>query len=95
MQTLWNGAIKFLKSAATYLASNYIHFDAAVSEDYSLEVVVLHPIRALSDGLTLWECKLNADWYRGDHCPRYEFELVILNVMILEVRVYNIHHEEE
>jgi hypothetical protein len=67
----------------------------AVSEDYSLEVAILHPIRALSDGLTLWELKLNADWYKADHCPRYEFELVILNVMILEMRIYNIHHEEE
>jgi hypothetical protein len=84
------GVIKFLKSIAAHFY--YIHFDGALDEKYAFEVVLLHPIRALSDGLTVWDCKLNADWYRGDHCPRFEFELIILNVMVVEMRVYNRHH---
>ena len=68
--------------------------DIRLGKNYAFEIALLHPVRSLSDGLTVCECKLNADWYRGDHCPRYEFELVVLNVMVLEMRVYNRNHKE-
>jgi hypothetical protein len=86
---------KFLKSIATYLASNYIHFDVALTEKYALEVALLHPVRSLRDGLTVLEFKLNSDLYKGDHCPRHELELMIFNVMVLEIRIYNRFHEED
>ena len=94
MKQLWNGAVKYLNSIVSYLSSNYIHLDVALNDDYAFEIAILHPVRSLSDGLTVWECKFNADWYPGDHCPRYELELLIFNVMVLEMRVYNRNHEE-
>jgi len=70
-------------------------FDTPLGKNYAFEIAIIHTVRSLSDGLTVLDCKLNADWYRGDHSPRFEFELMVLNVMILEVRIYNRHHEEQ
>jgi len=67
--------------------------DIHIGKNFSLEIALFNKIRAFSDGLTVCECKINADWYDGDHCPRYEFELIVLNTMILEIRVYNINHK--
>jgi hypothetical protein len=60
-----------------------------------VELALLHPIRKLSDGLTVLECRLNADWYMADHNPIYEFVVIFLNIMILELRIYNVNHKEE
>jgi hypothetical protein len=66
-----------------------------IARDYAFEIAVLHPIRKLSDGLTPLKFKLNSDWFKGDHNPRYELELIFMNVMIIEMRIYNIHHQED
>jgi hypothetical protein len=90
-----NGARRFLKSIATFLSFNFLCINFRISENYAVELSLLHPIRNISDGLTLLELKVNADWYKGDHNPKHEIEFVFLNVMLLEFRIYNVNHEEE
>jgi hypothetical protein len=92
---LWVGAKKWLKSIKTFLQFNFIYVDFFISENYALEIALLHPIRSLSDGLVVCRAVMNADWYKADHNPRYECYLEFLNWMIFEVRIYNVNHEEE
>ena len=94
-KTLLNGVRKLIKSISTFLQFNYIHFDCFISENYALEIALLHPVRSLSDGLTVFQAVLNGDWYEGDHNPRSECSLEILNWMIFEIRIYNVNHKEE
>ena len=69
-----------------------ITFGRKVSNDYGWEITLFHKLREFSDGVTFLETKINWDRYIGDHTPRFEFHLVLLNHTIIEVNVYYLHH---
>jgi len=72
-----------------------ITFSRKVSNDYGWEIALLHKLRDFSDGVTFLETKINWDRYIGDHTPRFEFHLVLLNHTIIEVNVYYLHHRSK
>jgi len=72
-----------------------VGLDFKISKNYALEFYITHLIRALSDGLTFFEFKVNLDRYYGDHCPRFEVYLILCNIMVFEARIYNINHMEK
>jgi hypothetical protein len=69
-----------------------ITFGRKVSNDYGWEIALFHKLRDFSDGVTFLETKINWDRYIGDHTPRFEFHLVLLNHTVIEVNVYYLHH---
>jgi len=66
-----------------------------LSKDFALEVAGFFIYRSLSDGLSVLELNIDCDWYKGDHNPQFWIRLTLLNVTILEVRVYNVNHAED
>lgn len=54
----------------------------------------LHFIRSFLDGITFLEPKINLDLYRGDHNPKLEISLIVLNFKIFEINIYNVNHVE-
>lgn len=69
-----------------------ITFGRKISNDYGWEIALFHKLRDFSDGVTFLETKINWDKYIGDHTPRFEFHLVLLNHTVIEVNVYYLHH---
>jgi hypothetical protein len=63
-----------------------------LSQDYGWEITILHKLRAFSDGLSLLELRINWDRYLADHTPRFELHLVLLNITIVELNIYYLHH---
>jgi hypothetical protein len=72
-----------------------ITFGRKVNNDYGWEITLFHKLREFSDGVTFLEAKINWDRYIGDHTPRFEFHLVLLNHTIIEVNVYYLHHRSK
>ena len=64
------------------------------SKNFALEIVMFHFLRSLKDGLTIFNAKFEADWYKGDHNPKLVLHVVILNTTIIEVTLYNREHEK-
>ena len=60
-----------------------------------MDLTLLHKYRAISDGLSIIEFDCNFDWYDGDHCPKFNLSLRILNCTMFELNVYNMHHSDE
>jgi hypothetical protein len=72
-----------------------IHFDGKFENSkFAWELCMFHKLREWSDGLSLFECKVNYDKYVGDHTPRFEIFLVLFNYTILDFSIYNIYHED-
>lgn len=55
----------------------------------------LHWIRNFKDGITFFELSCNTDFFKADHNPKFVLLLVILNLKIFELEIYNINHLEE
>lgn len=69
-----------------------ILFGKQLSKSYGCEVALFHKNRAISDGLTVFEGKLNWDRFEGDHAPRLEFHFIVFNYTIVEASLYYLHH---
>ena len=65
-----------------------------VSSHYGWEVAVFHKIRDISDGLSIFDMKINFDRYLADHSPRFEFHIVLLNYTVVEINIYYLHHRD-
>lgn len=66
-----------------------------ISKNYAWEYSFFHLIRGLSDGITWFNLSIDSSWYKGDHNPQFSIELILLNLMIFEFRIYNINHSEK
>jgi hypothetical protein len=64
-----------------------------ISKNFAFELSFLNFIREFSDSITFFTVNIESDWYKGDHNPQFGISLIFLNIMILEFRIYNIHHE--
>lgn len=66
----------------------------SISKNYALELNFLHFVRKFSDGIIYLKFETNSDLYIGDHNPQFYIQLIFLNIMLLEFRIYNINHVE-
>lgn len=66
-----------------------------ISKNFAWELGFLYFIRKFSDGVTLFELSIDASFYKGDHNPQFGIKLMVLNFMVFEFRIYNVHHVEE
>lgn len=71
-----------------------VGFSIRINPDYALEVYGLYLCRHLKDGLTPLNLDIDFSWYRGDHNPQFSVQLMVMNFMLLDFRVYNVHHVE-
>jgi len=58
------------------------------------EVVLFHRLRKFADGITFFELIVNTDFFDNldnidQHNPKLSFRLIILNLTIFEIVVYN------
>lgn len=76
------------------ISTNPVGFDFKISKSFAFEGAFFHKIRNFSDGISALQFNFDSDFYKGDHNPKYEIELIIFNIMIFEFRIYNINHTE-
>ena len=65
-----------------------------ITNNYAFELVLFNIVRQVSDGITFFNLNINWDRYIADHSPRFEFELVILNITLIDFNYYYIHHRD-
>jgi hypothetical protein len=66
-----------------------------ISKNFAFELNFLYLIRRFSDGITFFNLNFDSDFYKGDHNPQFGIKIMFFNVMILDIRIYNIHHVED
>jgi len=66
-----------------------------ISKNFAFEINFLTFIRDFKDGVNWISLNITSDWYKGDHNPQFGIHLVILNITIVEFRVYNVNHVKE
>lgn len=64
-----------------------------VGKDFAVDYNFLYEVRKIKDGITFFEFKCNWDRYEDDHKPSLDLELIIFNIIIFEINIYNIHHK--
>ncbi len=63
---------------------------------YAWELTFLNTPRAWKDGVTIFDFRINLDRYPGDHAPKFEIDLVLLNVNLIKFSYYfRCHRDEE
>ena len=63
-----------------------------ITDNYGFEITVFHKLREFSDGLSIFDLKINWDRYEADHSPKFEFFLMLFNYTILDMNIYYLHH---
>ena len=62
------------------------------SKDNAIDILFFHKFRSFKDGITYFELIVNHDLYEGDHNPKLDVKLAILNVYLIQFEWYNINH---
>jgi hypothetical protein len=66
-----------------------------LSKNYAIDFSCFHFVRSPRDGITFLEPKINLDLYKGDHNPKLEISLIVLNFKIFEINIYNVNHVKD
>ena len=69
-----------------------ITFSIKINKKYALDILLFHFLRSFKDGLSLLNVDVGADWYKGDHNPKVILRVVLINVTIIEINIYNTGH---
>lgn len=72
-----------------------IGLSTRLGKNYAIDVAGFYRVRSLKDGISLVGFDVDFSWYKADHHPKFEVVLIVLNFMILDISVYNIHHITE
>jgi hypothetical protein len=64
-----------------------------INKNYAFEISGLHKIRNFRDGVTVIDPYISLDLYKGDHNPKFTILLIFMNFKLIEIGVYNIHHQ--
>jgi len=65
-----------------------------LSKNYAIDWNFFWPIRQFKEGITFFNFDINLDLYKGDHNPKFDITLLILNYIIFEIEIYNVNHVE-
>ena len=65
-----------------------------ITDNYAWEFSALHRLRETKDGISFFEFTVNWDRFIGDHSPKFDFMLVILNYTIFEFNIYYRWHRD-
>jgi hypothetical protein len=63
-----------------------------VSKKYAIDFGFLYKIRSFKDGISFLEFSNKLDLYKGDHNPKLQLSLIVLNFLIFELDFYNVNH---
>jgi hypothetical protein len=66
-----------------------------VKKKYSFDIDLFRVIRSYKDGITFFEFIINLDLYESDHKPAFNVLLIIFNLKIIELEIYNIYHKKK
>lgn len=69
-----------------------IGFGIKITKNFALDLNLLYFFRNFSDGIDWFKFEINSDWFKGDHNPQFSMCLIILNLMLFDFQIYNIHH---
>jgi len=58
------------------------------------ELELIERFRNWDDGFSFLELKCDFSWFKGDHKPSFEFNLVMFNYTVFNLIVYNTQHVE-
>lgn len=60
----------------------------------AIDIDIFRKIRDFQDGINFFEFFINTDLYLSDHNPSFRVQLVILNLKIFEIEIYDIRHTD-
>jgi len=66
-----------------------------LSKNFAWELGFLYKVRNFSDGVDLLRFTVESSWFKGDHNPQYGVQLMVLNHMIFEFKIYNVNHVKD
>lgn len=72
-----------------------ICFSFKITENFAFEASFLNFVRSFKDGVTLLDLSLNLDLYEADHKPEGNICLTFLNMILFDLRIYNVNHVEK
>jgi hypothetical protein len=72
-----------------------VSFHGEAFGPYVWELTFLNTPRAWKDGVTFFDFLINLDRYPGDHSPRLELDLVLLNVNLIEFSYHFRYHRDD
>ena len=64
-----------------------------INKDYAYELGFFSMVKKFKNGIIFFNSDLDLS-YRGDHSPQFELRLIILNCMLIELSIYNVHHKD-
>lgn len=70
-----------------------ICFSRRLSKNYAVDFSCFHFIRKMKDGISFLDFKINLDLFKGDHNPKFEISLYVLNFKFFQFEIYNRNHE--
>ena len=91
-------AIKKQKTIIMKKITNIINFvlmnGIKLNSNYGLDWNFFYKVREFSDGIDWIRFNINYDKFLSDHKPSFELYFGILNITIVEINVYYLHHRE-
>lgn len=71
-----------------------ICFSFKISKNFAFEASFLNFVRSFRDGVTFLDLSVNLDLYEADHKPEGHISLTFLNMILIDLRIYNVNHAE-
>ena len=62
-----------------------------ITTNYGFEITILHKLRKFSDGISIFDGKINWDRYKADHSPRV---VIAISLNQKDKRNYNGHRQK-
>jgi hypothetical protein len=72
-----------------------IIFSGKITKNYAWELSSFYKNRKFGDGITFFECNINWDRYLADHTPKFNINIVVLNIQLIDFSIYYIWHRDE
>lgn len=69
-----------------------MNIGSKISKNFAFELEFLYFLTSFSDGIDWFEFHMVSSWCKVDHNPSHSIGLTILNFLIFDFRIYNIHH---
>lgn len=71
-----------------------MNFFFKLNEKYALDLT-LFSFQGNTGSIQFFKLDIGYDYWKGDHNPKFSFNLELLNITIIDLMVYNMFHVED
>lgn len=72
-----------------------MEFCIKISKNYYIDFSFLSKYRPFNDGIDFLDCKIILDTYEMEHNPGFKVFIGILNIALIDIRLYRFNKNEE